>query len=91
MTDTAEVDWQDACARAKALRDAYYDRLVGGTTQRVRFRSGENDQEYQNSILRGGLEELRRAMLAAEDECRVSQGLAPKNRRFAIRAGSRRI
>lgn len=84
------VDWSNPCARAKALKDAYYDRLAGGTAQRVRFRNGDNEQEVQTSVLQGNLSLLRRAMQEAEDECRVAQGLTPLNRRFAIRGGSRR-
>lgn len=84
------VDWSDPCARAKALRDAYYERLAGGSSQRVRFRHGDNEQEVQTSAMLGNIEALRREMLKAEDECRALQGLAPLNRRFAIRGGSRR-
>lgn len=84
------IDWDDPCARAKALRDAYYDRLGGGTAQRVRFRHGDNEQEVQTSVLQGNLSVLRREMQDAEDACRKLRGLPPLNRRFAIRGGSRR-
>lgn len=84
------VDWSDPCARAKALKDAYFDRLAGGSSQRVRFRHGDNEQEVQTSVLQGNLSILRREMQDAEDECRKLQGLPPVNRRFAIRGGSRR-
>lgn len=84
------VDWSDPCARAKALKDAYFDRMAGGTSQRVRFRHGDNEQEVQTSHLLGNLALLRREMNDAEDECRKLQGLPPVNRRFAIRGGSRR-
>lgn len=83
------VDWSDPCARAKALHDAYYERLAGGTAQRVRFRHGDNEQEVQTSVLQGNLTIIRRAMQDAEDECRKLRGLQPLNRRFAIRGGSR--
>ena len=83
------IDWDDPCARAKALRDAYFDRLAGGTAQRVRFRHGDNEQEVQTSIAQGNLSILLREMQRAEDECRISRGLKPLNRRFAIRGGSR--
>lgn len=85
-----DIDWEDPCARAKALRDAYYSRLQGGTMQRVRFKHGDNEQEVQSGMMMGSLDALRRAMQDAEDECLISQGLQPRNRRFAIRAGSRR-
>jgi len=84
------IDWDNPCSRAKALREAYYDRLAGGTAQRVRFRHGDNEQEVQTSVMQGNLTILRQEMQRAEDECRELQGLKPLNRRFAIRGGSRR-
>lgn len=88
MTD---VDWSDPCARAAALKAAYHERLAGGTSSRVRFRSGDNEQEVQTSHSGASLAELKRAWWDAEDECRALQGLPPLRRRFAITAGSRRI
>lgn len=85
-----DVDWEDPCERAKALRDAYYNRLQGGTMQRVRFKHGDNEQEVQSGMMMGSLDALRRAMQDAEDECLISKGQNPRNRRFAITAGSRR-
>jgi hypothetical protein len=84
------TDWSDPCARAVALRDAYFERLQGGTQSRVRFRAGDNEQELQSGHSAQSLTDLRREMHQAEDECRASQGLAPRPRRFAITAGSRR-
>jgi hypothetical protein len=88
--DTVVIDWNNPCERAKALRNAYYDRLAGGSAQRVRFRHGDNEQEVQTSVMQGNLSMLRREMMDAEDACRELQGLKPLNRRFAIRGGSRR-
>lgn len=90
MTDAAEIDWCDPCARAKALKAAYYERLAGGSSTRVRFREGDNEQEWQSAHAGASLAELKRAWWEAEDECRALQGLPPLRRRFAIRAGSRR-
>lgn len=86
----SDVNWSDPCARAEALRNAYYEALAGGTSRRVRFRAGDNEQEVQQSISGGTLADLRKAMWEAEDECRASQGLEPLRRRVVIRAGSRR-
>lgn len=90
MADATEIDWTDPCARAAALRDAYYERLHGGTSTRVRFRAGDNEQELQSSHSGPSLADLRREWWAAEDECRAAQGKPPLRRRFAIRAGARR-
>ena len=84
------IDWDDPCARAKALREAYFDRLGAGTGQRVRFRHGDNEQEVQSSVSQGNLATLRLEMHNAEDECRKLNGLPPIKRRFAIVGGSRR-
>jgi hypothetical protein len=81
----ADVDWNNPCQRAEALRTAYHERLTGGTSTRVRFRSGDSEQEVQSTFPGGSLAELRNAMRDAEDECRKSQGLPPLRRRFAIR------
>lgn len=84
------VDWNDPCARAAALRSAYFTALSGGQTQRVRFKHGDNEQEVTFGGSVSSLATLKREMEAAEDECRASQGLPPLNRRFAIRGGARR-
>lgn len=84
------VDWSDPCARASALRDAYFSVLSGGKVQRIRFKHGDNEQEVTYSGTSASLASLRKEMQAAEDECRAKQGLPPVNRRFAIRGGARR-
>lgn len=84
------TNWDDPCARAKALRDTYYSRLEGGPQQRIRFREGDNEQDVQSGFSALNLTELRREMQAAEDECRASQGLPPLVRRRALVAGMRR-
>lgn len=83
------VNWDDPCARAKALRTAYFDRLQGGTTTKVRFKSAENEQQIETSVTLGSLEKLRAEMIRAEDECLASQG-KKSSRRFAITGGSYR-
>lgn len=88
MSDIETIDPSDPCALAEALRKAYLARLTGGN-QRVRFRAGDNEQEVWTHP-GGSLAELRAALWAAEDECRALQGLPPRQRRFAVTAGSRR-
>ncbi|WP_276200583.1 hypothetical protein [Chelatococcus sp. XZ-Ab1] len=89
MSDIEDIDPSDPCALADALRKAYLTRLTGGGNQRVRFRAGDNEQEVWTHP-GGSLAELRAAWWAAEDECRALQGLPPRQRRFAVTAGSRR-
>lgn len=90
MTATTETNWDDPCQRAAVLKAAYYSRLEGGTQHRVRFRSGDNEQEVQSGHSALSLAELRREMQAAEDECRAKQGLPPLVRRRGLVAGMRR-
>ena len=89
MTDA--VDWTDPCARAAALKTAYFNALGGMTVQKVRFKDGDNEQEVAYGNSSASLAALKREMEAAEDECRAKQGLRPLVRRFAIRAGARRF
>lgn len=87
---TEAVDWNDPCARAEALRQAYFAALTGGQLQRVRFKHGDNEQEVAYGSSATSLAALRAEMRSAEDECRALNGLPPVNRRFAIRGGARR-
>lgn len=87
MTDA--TDWNDPCARAAALRDAYFAALTGGQLQKVRFKHGDNEQEVAYGTSVGSIAALKKEMQTAEDECRASQGLPPISRRFAIRGGAR--
>lgn len=77
------IDWTDPCARADALRRAYYEIVATGGAKRIRF----SDREVWFS--QAELATLKAELLAAENECAASNGGTPKRRRFAIRAGSR--
>jgi hypothetical protein len=83
----ADVDWSDPCARAAALRDAYYALQTGQSTVRVSTRSGLGAQEvwFQQADASRLLADLR----TAEAECAAKTGTGA-GRRFAIRGGSRR-
>lgn len=88
MSDPADgvTDWADPCARAKALRDAYYDLISGKRAVKVRFKDGDNEQEigFAGST---GTADLKRELAAAEDECSIKCGKRPKSRRFALTGG----
>ena len=82
MTD-APVDWTDPCARAAALRDAYY-RMVSGQ-QETEIRTRTLDAEEMVRFAGGDLDALRNDLATAESEClakMAGQPVAPK--RFAI-------
>lgn len=83
------IDWSNPCDRAKALRSAYFERLAGGTSVKVRFKADGNEQEYHSAMTGASLAELRKAMEAAEDECRIACGQRPLRGRFSIVGGSR--
>jgi hypothetical protein len=79
------VDWQDPCARAAALREAYYT-LVQGGEQSVRLKNGDHEEEvtYGKTDLARLASELRQA----EADCAAVNGTA--GRRYAIRGGAMR-
>ena len=82
MTDVP-VDWTDPCARAAALRDAYY-RMVSGQ-QETEIRTRTLDAEEMVRFGPGNLDALRNDLSAAETECLAKlagQAVSPK--RFAI-------
>ena len=84
------VDWTNPCARAAALRTAYFDLIRGETESAIRQSTPEGDQEVRYS--KPDVERLKRELDAAEAECAASNG-APtpvRARRFAIRGGSLR-
>lgn len=82
------VDWTDPCARAAALREAYFALLSGGmeTLIRVKGPDGERESRYAQADLTA----LKREMEAAEDACIVAGGGTPAPRRHAISLGARR-
>ncbi len=80
------VNWTDPCARAEALRGAYFALVSGQSEQTVRFRS--NDAEQEVRFQAANLDVLRTELRAAEAECAAAQGAAGRPRRFAITAGS---
>lgn len=80
------VDWTDPCARASALREAYFGLISGQVESLIRYRGPEGEREVRFPAAR--LEILKQELREAEDQCRLEQGGSP--RRFAIRAGARR-
>jgi hypothetical protein len=79
------VDWSDPCARATALRNAYYQLVSGGQEQIIETRTLDAQERVQFTAADRGvlLSELR----AAEAECAATTGAANPSRRFAITAG----
>lgn len=80
------VDWSDPCARAEALRKAYYALVSGELEQRVRVRGGDGEEDVTFNA--ANVELLRSELRSAEAECAAKNGTV--GRRFAIRAGHRR-
>ena len=79
------VDWTDSCARATALRAAYYELVAGGEAM-VRIKNGEHEQEVRYSA--ASLTTLQRELRIAEAECATKNGTTPP--RYAIRGGAMR-
>jgi hypothetical protein len=84
------VDWTNPCARATALRGAYFALISGQNESLIRTATPEGDQEVR--FMAGDVAKLKSELDAAEAECAASQGLPTpaRARRFAIRGGSRR-
>lgn len=83
------VDWTDPCARAAALREAYFALISGQSEWLVRYRGPEGEREvrFQNT----NIEVLRSELRDAETACEASGGpAAQRGRRYAIRGGARR-
>ena len=77
------VDWTDPCARATALREAYFALVSGDRESLIRTRTGEGEREVRFQA--ANLDTLKRELTAAEAECKaVADG---KPRRFAFTAG----
>lgn len=86
----AVINWTDPCARASALRAAYFDLIRGAGETLIRHSTSEGDQEVRYRA--GDVHTLRSELAQAEAECAaLTGGLPPaRARRFAIRGGARR-
>lgn len=82
------IDWTNACARAAALRDAYYALLSGERETEIATRSGEGEQTVK--FAKADLATLKAEWMQAEDECQRANGVTPAPRRSAISLGARR-
>lgn len=82
------VDWTNPCARAEALRSAYYGLLSGQAETLIRYRGPEGEREVRFATIDKAtlVAELR----AAEAECSAKTGQPSNSRRFAIRGGAMR-
>ena len=77
------TNWTDPCARASALRSAYFRLLSGQQEERVRFRNGETDEDV--TFVKADLNTLRTELTEADAQCAALSSGRP--RRFAAIAG----
>lgn len=82
----AAVDWTDPCARATALRNAYYALLSGGQEQEIRTRTLDAEETVRFAPVDIG--QLTTELRAAEAQCAAATGATNPNRRFAITTGA---
>ncbi|KZE34109.1 hypothetical protein IMF23_04345 [Chelatococcus daeguensis] len=77
------IDYSDPCAVLPILREAYYKMLGGSRTERVRYRSGDNEREvvFGRADINALREEVRRLEIA----CQEKQTGRPA--RYGLRAG----
>lgn len=82
------VDWLDPCARAAALREAYF-RLVSGDAEKViRYKGPQGEREVQ--LTTADLKSLQQELAKAETECKGLTDPTSSSRRYAIRGGAMR-
>lgn len=81
------VDWTDACARAQALRTAYYELIAGRQAYEITYLANGVSRAVKYSVTNMKL--LVMEMREAEDECAAENGVTIR-RRQAIVAGSMR-
>ncbi|MGY3588074.1 hypothetical protein [Bradyrhizobium sp. USDA 4350] len=82
------TDFSDPCARAAALRDAYFNLISGANESLIRFKGPNGEQEVRFG--QGKVELLKSEWEAAENACAIQNGGTNTHRRYAIRAGARR-
>jgi hypothetical protein len=83
MSDRTAVNWLNPCARADALRDAYF-RLISGTAEAsIRYMSNGQEREVRYAV--ADKDQLANELREAERECLASQGLPPGRRIHTIR------
>lgn len=84
------VNWEDPCARAAALRGAYYALISGASESMIRHSTSEGDEEVR--FARADIAKLKSELVSAETECAILNGTAVpgRSRRYAIRGGSKR-
>lgn len=82
------IDWTDPCARADALREAYYALLSGSKEQEVTYQDSGTMRRVVYASNKVDLSALRDALLAAEQECGSAETTVSK--RVALRGGALR-
>lgn len=76
------VDWTDPCAKAAALRSAYYTLISGGSEQEIRTRTLDAEEVVRFNA--ADKDSLLVELTAAESECARCTGQPDPNRRFRM-------
>ena len=63
------IDWTDPCARAEALRNAYYALLSGSRAQSISYSDGNQARSISYSNTTVDLNRLKAELVEAEKEC----------------------
>jgi len=85
------IDWTDACARAAALRDAYFALVSGSKAQSVAYQDAGVQRSVTYASSKIDLARLRDEIRAAEEECLTGEPASTiSTKRYAIRGGSLR-
>jgi len=81
------VDWTDACARAEALREAYYNLVSGAKAQQVVYQDAGQMRSVTYASSKVDLSRLLDEIKLADQEC---AGGTINRTRYAMRGGSLR-
>ena len=82
------VDWLDPCARAAALREAYFRLISGDAEKAIRYKGPQGEREVQ--LTTADLKSLQQELAKAETECKGLTDPTSSSRRYAIRGGAMR-
>ena len=85
---TTPIDWDDNCARAAALRQAYYELISGRQAYEISYTANGVARTVRYSVI--DMKLLLQEIRDAETLCAAETGVPVARRRYAITAGSMR-
>jgi hypothetical protein len=88
MPEASDVNWEDPCARADALRKAYFSLIQGTNAYEVTYQANGVTRTVRYSVI--DTKQLLSELRTAEAECAELTGGASPRRRYPMQLGARR-